>query len=195
MSALIYLCDRCLEEVIDMRLPGDKGSFHAPLIWNVADDDAISTLESVADGRVSWGMLFWLPLMRGADDDNFVRRWREVVVAKIESRIRRTELAIIAIVFAELANRRPIWERGLEGFEQMESQVVNDWLRKGGKFGRIEEAREALLDGLEVKFSGVAPPDIITLINTQESLPVLRDWRRELFRVTTYDEFLAVLKR
>jgi len=77
----------------------------------------------------------------------------------------------------------------------MESQVVNDWLRRGGEFGKLEMARQDLLRGLARKFPGAVPPEIVDLISTQESLAVLQDWHDSGFCATTFDEFVAVLKR
>ncbi len=72
LTALIYLQGRCPAAALDMTLSGGFGTRHAPLVWNVAEDHASVALEQVVDGRVSWGLLFWLPLMAnvGVHDPN-----------------------------------------------------------------------------------------------------------------------------
>ena len=47
LTALVYLQGRCPDEVLNMTLSGGFGTRHAPLIWNVGEDDAAATLEAV----------------------------------------------------------------------------------------------------------------------------------------------------
>ncbi len=104
-AGLVYLRGRCPEAVLDMTLPDGSGTRHAPLVWNVADDDARQALEAVASGRSSWGLLFWVALMAGGGDDALIGRWKEVVAAIVSDLQTRGNLAAIAMVFAELAGR------------------------------------------------------------------------------------------
>ena len=60
LTALVYLVGGCPDEVLDMTLPVGFGTRHAPLIWNISED-AAATLEAVAAGQMSWGILFWAP--------------------------------------------------------------------------------------------------------------------------------------
>jgi len=84
----------------------------------------------------------------------------------------------------------PVWRQGLEGFEMTESQVVNEWMSKG----RLEERRQKLLEALEMRFPGEVPNEVAQLVNQQESLTLLDDWFRAALRVSTFAQFLAVLK-
>jgi hypothetical protein len=195
MAVLVYLQGRCPESVVDMTLPDGSGTRHAPLIWNVAEDDARQTLEAVAAGELSWGMLFWVPLMAGGDEEALVRRWKEVVAAIVSDRRTRGNLVGVALVFAELAGRVPAWTRGLEGWEMTESQVVNEWMRQGETKGRLAERRQKLIQLLEGRFPGVVPNEVVQLIETQESMGLLDDWFNAAVRAFTLEQFLAVLKR
>ena len=56
-AALVYLTGRG-PDLLDMTFADGSGTRHAPLVWNVAADDAASTLEAVATGKMSWGKLF-----------------------------------------------------------------------------------------------------------------------------------------
>jgi hypothetical protein len=116
------------------------------------------------------------------------------VVDTVEDRQTRDTLAGIALVFAELAGRLPAWERGLEGFEMTESQVVNSWIRKGETKARLESVRRHLLEALEGRFPGQASEEVIRLINGQDSTDLLEDWFRAAVRVATYEQFLEKLK-
>ena len=172
-----------------------RSSFSAPRDWNVADDDAASALEAVAAGAVLWGTLFWVPLMAGADDDAIAQRWKEVVTNGVDDRSTRGNLAVVALVFAELAGRAIIWNRALEDFDMTESQVVNDWISKGVLKGQLTEGRELLLRLLNKRFPGAVPPEVAKLISEQESLDLLNHWFDAAASAVTYDEFFAVLKR
>jgi hypothetical protein len=194
VAALVYLRDRGPEDVLDMTFPDGAGTRHAPLIWNVAEDNAASALEAIAAGQLSWGMLFWLPLMAGGGEESAVARWKEVSATVLDRRM-RGNLVGIALVFAELAGCGPAWQRGLEGWEMTESQVVNGWIRQGEAKGKRENQQQNLLELLEGRFPGAVPNEIVTLIQQQESLELLRDWFKAAVRASTFEEFLSVLKR
>ncbi len=195
LTALVYLQGRCPDAVLDMTLPGGFGTRHAPLVWNVAEDDALATVEAVASGQGSWGLLFWLPLMAGGGDGAIFGRWKEVVTATVPDRRVRGNLAGVALIFAELVGRRVEWKRGLEGFEMTESQVVNEWMSQGAAKGQLMERRRNLLEFLTLRFPGSVPDEVRRLINEQESLPLLDDWFRAAVRAYTFEQFLDVLKR
>ena len=147
-AGLVYLRDRCPDETLDMRFPDGSGTRHAPRIWNVAEDNAATTLEAIAAGSLSWGMLFWVPLMSGADEEGTVSRWKELVGSQIPDGSRRGALARVALVFAELVGRRIVWKRALEDFDMTESEVVNEWITEG----IVKDRRELLLQLLNRRF-------------------------------------------
>jgi hypothetical protein len=192
---IVYLRGRCPVDVLDMTTPDGMGTRHAPLVWNVEGDDAAGTVEAVANGVLSPGMLFWVPLMTGANQDSLVDRWNEVSSATIPDRSKRGDLASVAMVFAELAGRVPEWRRGLEGFEMTESMIVNEWIRQGEVRGLLSANRQTLLRILERKFAGVIPSEVARVINQQESLELLVLWIDEAISANSIDEFTAVLRR
>jgi hypothetical protein len=195
LTALVYLAGHCPEDVLEMTLPGGFGTRHAPLVWNVGEDDAAVTLEAVASGRSSWGMLFWVALMAGGKDPAVIARWKEVVAEAVSDRRVRGNLAGIALVFAELVGRRVEWARGLKGFEMTESQVVNEWMSRGEAKGKLATQRQNLLKLLVKRFPGAVPDDVVRLVNEQESLGILEHWFDAAAEAYTFDQFLAVLKR
>jgi hypothetical protein len=196
LTALVYLQGRCPEAVLDMTLPGGFGTRHAPLLWEVGDDNAVAVLEAVAGGELPWGMLFWVSLMAEGQREAVVARWREVVVQVVADRRVRGNLAGIALVFAELAGRRIEWQRGLEGFEMTESQVVNEWISQGEARATLRERRQSLLEALEGRFPGAVPAEVVRLIQQQDSLELLHDWFKVAVRAsTTLEQFLDVLKK
>jgi hypothetical protein len=174
-----------------MTLPGGFGTRHAPLVWNVGEDNAPATLEAVANGQLSWGMLFWVALMAEGQQDAVIARWREVVEQVVLDRRTRGNLAGIALVLAELVGRRIEWKRGLEGFEMTESQVVNEWISQG----EVKASRQKLLKVLAVRFPGAGTEEITRLVNDQDSLSLLDDWFLAALQAGTFEQFLEVLKK
>lgn len=192
---LIYLRDRCPVDTLDMRFPDGSGTRHAPRVWNIAQDSAVATIDAVAVGSLSWGMLFWVPLMGGADTDEPVRRWKDAVTARVGNRSDLNNLAGIALVFAELAGRGIVWKRGLEGSGMTESAIVNEWMSQGEARGVLRNERQLLLRALNKRFPGAVPAEVTKLVNEQDSLDLLNHWFDTAVSATTFDEFLAVLKR
>jgi len=194
-AMMVYLRGRCPVSVLDMRLPDGSGTRHAPLVWNVEEEDAGQMLEAVANGQISSGMLFWVPLMAGAADGAIASRWKVVATATIPDLRKRGDLASVAMVFAELAGRVPEWQRGLEDFEMTESMIVNGWIRQGEVKGKLSQVCHDLLRLLDRKFAGLVPAEVARAIREQESLEVLDLWFDEAISANTMEEFMAVLRR
>jgi hypothetical protein len=191
LAALVYLVGECPSGLLDMTVEGGFGTRHAALVWDVAKDSAGAALDAVSSGQESWPLLFWVALMAGAEEDAIVSRWKEVVAATVPDRQARSNLAGIALVFAELAGRFLAWERGLEGWDMTESQVVNRWMSQG----ELARARKDLLDAIKVRFPGALTEEIAQLINQQDSSDLLREWFLAALKADTFDQFLDVLKR
>src|SRR5438093_580167 len=126
LVALVYLRGACPESVLDMTLPGGWGTRHAPLVWNVAGDSASESLDALVAGTITWGILFWIPLMNGGDDPDVLARWRELA-SQVENARIRADLTRIVLVFAELAGRLIAWSEALKEWGMIESQLVWEW--------------------------------------------------------------------
>jgi hypothetical protein len=194
LVALVYLRGSCPEAVLDMTLPGGWGTKHAPLIWNVAEDDASAALDALAAGALSWGILFWIPLMRGAEDPAVLARWLEHA-SRIESARVRADLARIALVFAELAGRLIAWSDAMKEWTMIESQLVQEWTADARRETELATRRENLLEALKERFPQPVPDEFVGLINRQESVELLRDRFRAALRAPSLENFLAVLRR
>jgi hypothetical protein len=194
LTGLVYLQGRCPEPSLDMRLPEGFGTQHTALVWNVEEDVAEAVLNVFDAGQTTWGVLFWVPLMAGGADEAVIARWKERVLA-IEDRRRRGDLGQIALVFAELAGRYAAWERGLEGFDMTESNVVNRWVKEAREQARMEKAREYLVGLLRQRFPAIVNPEVLRAVNEQPSLEVLDEWYHKALTAFSSDEFVAVLRR
>ncbi|MGL4550935.1 MAG: hypothetical protein ACRC33_07085 [Gemmataceae bacterium] len=194
MAAFVHLTAAVPEDALDMTL-GGSGTSHRPLRWVVASDGAGAALDDVASDRASWGLLFWVPLMAGAEEAGAVDRWRELAEAKVADEADRVNLIRVALVFAELSRRTLVWERIKEMNVYTESQVVNEWILTGVQKAQLDDHRSLLLRLVQLRFKTSVPPEVVETINSQPSVPILRDWFDAASTAATLDEFVAVLRR
>lgn len=191
IAGLIYLTGQCPESVTDMTTPNGKGTRHEALVWNLASDDAAQALDRVTSGELSWGMLFWVPLMAGGGDGTVIERWGEIVIAMVNDLVRRGQLVETALIFAELTRRVPEWRKVMETIKFTESEVVNEWMTRGA----LKERRRHLIKVIDVRFPGNLSPEFRQMINEQESPGLLDEWVQASLEATTFEQILAVLKR
>jgi hypothetical protein len=194
LVTLVYLRGSCPEGVLDMTLPGGWGTRHAPLIWNVAEDDAGAALDALEAGVLTWGILFWISLMRGAEDPAVLARWLQHA-SRIESARVRADLARIALVFAETAGRLIAWSDAMKEWTMIESQLVLEWTADARREAELATLREVLFNLLKRKFPEPLPEEFAGLINGQKSGELLREWFWAGFEAASLAEFLAVLRR
>jgi hypothetical protein len=192
LVGLIYLVGQCPNEVLDMTLPGGFGTRHVPLVWNVAETDASKAMEEFAPGLTTWGILFWVPLMRGGDDPTIIARWKELMQS-LTNRHHRDELLEIALVFAELAGCYLAWEKGLEEV-MTESAVVNRWLEQGENKGELKTKRADVLFALGKRFPGKVTDEIRSVINSQDSIELLQHWHEAAFDASSIEDFIRALR-
>jgi len=194
LVALIYLRGECPDPLLDMTLPGGWGTRHAPLVWNVGNDAAAEALDALAASKLTWGALFWVPLMSGSDDPTALARWRELAVRVDNPRI-RADLARSVLVFAELAGRLAAWSAALKEWNMFESQLVNEWTADARREERLTTRREDILMTLKERFPASLPEEAAEVINRQDSAEVLRDWFRAALRASSLGEFLSILRQ
>jgi hypothetical protein len=193
LTGLVYLQGQCPTSSLNMTLPEGFGTSHKALVWNVAEDSGEVALAAVEAGQVSWGLLFWVPLMAGGAEPATIARWKERVLALTDRR-RRADLGKIALVFAELVGRRAAWNQGLEGFDMTESQVVNEWIEEAVNKKELEATRQLLIRLLEKRFPGQVPAEVVGTINTQPSLAMLLDWFDQASQVVGIADFVRLLR-
>ena len=160
--------------------------------WTVAADSALETLDKVKSGEFSWGDLFWIALMLGAEDEvKVVEPWLSLVEEKVPPRS-KPEVLYIALMFAELAGRRLVWNRVVKGVDMTESAVANEMI----ELGALRIAREGLSGIIRLRFPALLTPDMERAIADQPNLALMRTWLKvALDPATTAESFLAVLRR
>jgi len=194
LTALIYLTGICPEGELNMRA-GDFGTLHRPLVWNIAEEQALQALDDVAEGRSSWGLLFWISLMHGGGEPATITRWMEVVTRTVPGRRDRGDLGKIALVFAELAGCRAAWLQALETWDMVESQLYLEWTAAARREGEINNMRKVLFELLESRFPGAVPTEVREVISKQDSLEMLDDWFKAALKVASIDNFRAYVLR
>ncbi|HYT91460.1 MAG TPA: hypothetical protein VEL76_22290 [Gemmataceae bacterium] len=97
--------------------------------------------------QVALCILVWVPLMMGGDDPCVLQRWQEVALLQEEPHL-RADYVVLALVFAELAGRKPIWAAALKEFDVKDSvflqEIEEKGILKGTLVGKIQMCQEML---------------------------------------------------
>jgi len=195
LASLVYLVGRCPCAIIRMMTQNGKGLLFEAIEWNLCDDDANFALDGVASGLLTWGTLFWVPLMANASEEPVIRRWKDLVDT-LPSLETRESLIGIAMVFSELAKCYLEWERVLKGWETMtESKVVNTWIERTEERTQLRERREFLVRLLESRFPNAVAADVLSAIRDNNSAQILADWLNEAFVAPSIDDFVRFLRK
>jgi hypothetical protein len=154
---------------------------------NMAHENADELLNGIESGNYSRGLLPWLPLMTGGDDQGIIDRWKSNALTEPNSRM-RSEYGGLALIFADAAERRNVWTQALKGWNVKESSVVNEWLQEGRAEGRQLESAAAVITALRTRFKQV-PTDIATAITNTTNISTLQSWLPLAIEVPSLDEF------
>jgi hypothetical protein len=193
LAGLVYLVGECSQGLLDMTLTAGAGTRHAVLVWNVANDSASAALDDLEAKTITWGILFWVPLMKGAGECELVRRWLGLV--ELVPASEQGGLRTVALIFAELAGCRPVWQDELEDWAVTESPLLNSWVQQAADRSRLEQGREWLLDYLRARFPAELTSEVVETINAQPSVSLLDAWFKSAVRAKTYEEVVAVLRK
>ena len=115
--------------------------------------------------------------MTGADDVGIIDRWKRAAEAEPDVR-HRSDYGGLAKVFADVADRKPLWASQLKEWNVKRSSVVEEW--------RTEGLREVL----EVRFESL-PTGLTEKIQQATDKVVLRNWLILASRANNLDEFRA----
>lgn len=133
----------------DMRWPATGLTTHLGVVErNLERESASELLAGIESEHWSRCLLPWVPLLAGSDAPELVDRWKLLAEGEPNSR-RRAEYGGLALVFADKADRKLLWQEKLEGWNMQESVVVNEWIAMGEKRGeargRMELARTSVI--------------------------------------------------
>ncbi|MBY0228152.1 MAG: hypothetical protein K2W96_02610 [Gemmataceae bacterium] len=125
-------------------------------------------------GGVSWGELFWVPLMDDGAEGQVIRRWLGLVDRLAPTPKAKADLKGIALVFAGLVGKGPEWRRVMGASLYTESEVVNEWI----DHGLLKATRDNLGELIQEQMPEAWTPDVQKAIADQPSLALLRQWFR-----------------
>jgi hypothetical protein len=166
MVALVFLTGAPEETKVDMEAPGmpEVGHWFHPLVFDFAAQDAVARLDAIEHNRVPRGLLVWVPLMKGGQTEEIVRRWR--TLAEPDERVKT--LVDLALVFSRLTKSEDTWKTGLEGIMVKTSPLMDEV--------RAETRQKDTLEILKHRFPGAVSPKLEDQIKSQMNLDKLGEW-------------------
>lgn len=135
----------------------------------MASEDAAATVAAVASGAVTRAALPFVPLMRGANDPLLVERWRAITCTGSDLQQQAT-IGFLALTLAKLMPWVGVWNGGLRDMGVEKSPYWEE-IRVGG---RVEEARQTLVDLLEDRFGKEVATELKPRVTQTTDLTVLQ---------------------
>jgi hypothetical protein len=171
-------------------LEGAGGEFTA-IVRSLTGQSARQTLTRIKKGQLSRCVLPWIVLMHGGADSDNVRLWKQTAGPEPDPR-KRADYGGLALVFAELAGSREVWQTALEDWNMVESDVVKSWQKKardeGHREGRTEAMRASLSKLLQSRSGQPLPQEVVDKL-TNADLNTLQNWFDIALNVGSLDEF------
>ena len=99
--------------------------------------------------------------------------------------LRRGRYKNLAMVFADLADRKEIWKQGLGDWNVKQSTIANEW--------RNEGRQEAILELLENRFH-TKPPEIVARVTTTQDANRLSRWIKLAAAADSLADFQAAME-
>ena len=199
---------------LDMTDPGlgGAGARLRLVVRTLREEEAGATLGEIAAGRADRCVLPWVPLLKGAEKAEIITEWRRLAEDDPDPHL-RADYGAIALTFADLADRRPAWVTGLEGFNVKESQVLRQLMREvledATKESRQEGIREGRQEGLQmgelsrlredvrlilsVRLPAPTPEDVERAIASAADVSVLTRWLQAAAMATSWEDFRSQL--
>ncbi len=167
---------------------GDLGLSDRVGLRNLSTWSAHDVLKGVRADTISRSVLALLPLLAGADDPEVAREWAELAIEEPDLRI-RADLGGLAKVFADLADRRSIWNPLLEGWNVERSAYVEEIETRG----QVKALRATILRILGRRPIGALPAELVEAVQQQKDLATLERWIDQVITVSSLDEARAAL--
>ena len=165
----------------------------SPCEWNLADEDAAEVLAGVAAGSIPQEVLAFVPAMQNGGEASIITTWLERV--RQEPDRRRRGVLTLAVVFAGLTEWADAWRKALEGFDVMESAIVNEWKAaarlEGAQMAEKKTMSVAVLRYLRARF-GLVPEDLAQRIDACADVERLNAFLDASAAASSLDDFRRV---
>lgn len=163
-----------------------------PLVINLEDDDAATSLAAITAGRFGLCVLSWVPLMKGGGEPTLIEEWKRVALTEPDVQ-KRVVYRDLALVFAELTRGLVNWQRALEGWQMQESQYIKRWMNEGRTRGIVEAKQADLLRVLQKRFQGPLPETVRLAVEGTNDPTTLDRWLDAAATANTLAEFRAAM--
>jgi hypothetical protein len=196
IAAVLNLTGPAQPDLLEMALPGlvRPGLAFSAVVKTLRQEDAAAALDGIAKGRVARCILSWISLMLGGEGRDTIERWKALAAAEPDRRL-RADYGALALTFAALAGRKVQWKQELEGWNMLESSVVDEWKAEGEAKGMAKAKREDLMRVLHFRFPALVPTELEAVIQAQTDLETLSHWFEAALRATSLEEFRGVVPR
>jgi hypothetical protein len=186
-GAVVHLTGPDQPDALVMELPGTGLGLNLRVGSRALREvEAADLLAEIEARRTEPCLLPWISLMQGADRADIIERWKDLAGREPDATRRATDGAL-ALIFAELAGRRPQWRAALEGWNMVESTVVAEWIAQG----EARANRAALLRLLQLRFSEPVALGVAATIEAQTDPEILSRWFDVAAMAPSWDEFRA----
>jgi hypothetical protein len=165
-----------------MEWKAGPGTTLAPVEWDLETLDANVTLEQIASGGAPRGLLAWIALRINGNEPATIQRWLEVAGSEGDP-FRKADSALV-VVFAQLTGGERVWKKALEGFNVIESVIVNEWKAEATIKSKIDD----LVKLVEARF-GPVPADAKAKIESTNSPALLQQWILLAGKANSLDDF------
>jgi hypothetical protein len=194
-ATLVFLTEAPGTRALDMVPPGEEGLslVFRPRVLVLPDEDAVALLKAIEDNPELSGLLAWPPLMKGGEQDEVIATWR-ALAEQVPEEQRRT-LGSVALIFADLAGRKPEWQKGLEGLGVNESSVLREARQEGGREADVKRSRDLLIRVLRSHFPGEVTPAVQQRIEVQNDPTELSRWFDLALEAGSIEAFEAKISR
>jgi len=195
VAALLNLTGPQQPETLEIHLPGrpNVGLWLGVEGRTMREEDAATTLAAIAAGQFGRCILPWIPLRRSASEASIIDEWKQLASQEPDAG-RRAAYGGLALVFADLANRREEWEKALETWNMNESNVVAQWRAEGREQGTLTTKRQDLLEVLRLRFPVQLPADTRAAVETMTDLDELSRWFKVAVTAPSLDAFRAAVQ-
>lgn len=176
LPGMVFLTGAPPRVSLSVTVPGMKTPIcrYVPGVVDFSAMDALAFLEAIEQNRLPRGLLVWVPLMRGGQTAEVVKRWR----ALAEQDARVATMVDLALVFARLTDSVEVWKTGLEGVVLKVSPYMEEVRNEGRAEARVQTQRQNTLEVLEVHFPGAVPAAVVKRIEAETDLARLQKWFR-----------------
>ena len=157
----------------------------SPCERDFAKEDAAVILAGVKAGTIPQVMLAFIPAMQKGGDADIIKAWLDLV--RQEPDARKRGVLTLAVVFAQLTKCEDAWRKALEGFDVMESTIVNEWKAEAER----KATAAAVLRCLRVRFTSV-PEDLARSVSACSDMERMNALLEASAKESSLDDFRRV---